>query len=127
MVSAHSVHAAAGRRGRRAEEEPLHWRCIEAPGGSQKKLAQGVCASGDVSSDQIGVFALHLSRRSCRAGKNLFPETWCEALHLRFDAIRHVIFTAVWNVAVGPCGMATRRCARRIEETRLREKHKRPF
>src|SRR4029453_15335063 len=54
-------------------------------------------------------------------GDNTIAKTGCESLDLRFDLIRHIRAAVERNVAVSPERVLTRRRARFIEHTFLRE------
>src|SRR5215831_1561803 len=59
------------------------------------------------------------------AGDNTIAKTGSESLNLRFDLIRHINIAAKWNMAVSPKRVLAARCARLIEQTLLRDQHKR--
>ena len=61
------------------------------------------------------------------AGENAIAETGSESLDLRFNALRHIDLAVEWNMAVRPERVLTTRRARFIEQTLLRDQHKRAF
>src|SRR5262249_4424525 len=61
----------------------------------------------------------------CGARDNAITKTWSESLDLRFDLIRHIRIAVEWNMAVRPKRVLTTRCACFIEQTLLRNQHKR--
>ena len=59
------------------------------------------------------------------AGENAIAETGSESLDLRFNVLRHIDVAVEWNMAVRPERVLTTRRARFIEQTLLRDQHKR--
>jgi hypothetical protein len=61
------------------------------------------------------------------AGEDAIAETGRESLDLRFDLIRHIRAAAERNMTVRPERVLTTRRSRFIEQTLLRDQHKRPL
>src|SRR6516164_8050614 len=60
-------------------------------------------------------------------GQNTIAKTRRESLNLRFDLIRHIPAAVEWSMAVRPKRVLATRGARFIEQTLLRNQHKRAF
>src|SRR5919109_2983404 len=88
IIATHAVYPATGRGRGRADVEPGDRRGIRyAPeGGSEEELAKRVGATADVSTDEIRVARLQLSRAHHTSGQNQIAEAGREALDLRLNA-----------------------------------------
>jgi hypothetical protein len=92
---------------------------------SGEQLAHILEAAVDVATHVVSVAPLRFGAVHRRAGGDHAGEPWSEALDLRLDRRRHVAGGAVWDVAVGPCGMSARRSPRRVEAAGLHEEDER--
>ena len=92
IVTAHAMHTAARRCGRRTDVQSLDRRRIryEPEGGPRPELPQVLNAAVDVASDIIGIVLFHRSGRHDAACEDAIAKARREALNLRFDAPGHV-------------------------------------
>ena len=128
-VAAHAVHAAAGRRRRRAQILP---RCpgavvVPARGRSKECLAKRARAAGDVAAEVIRIVALAVGRRRRNPFEDQIAEARREALHLALDRVGHVDVRSVGHVTVGPQRVPTGRRSRVVGHTRLHDDAKGPL
>ena len=125
MISAHPVDAPAWGSGGGAQVEAGHGRRVGGPaeGGTEEELPQLRSPAVDVSAYQIGVAALQLARAHRAPREDQVPEPRGEPLDLRLYPLRHVHGGPVWDVAVGPCSVLSRRRPRRIEKAGLGQQH----
>ena len=76
-------------------------------------------ATGNISTDEIGVHFFEGRGGEDAASQYGGPEPGGEALDLCFESLQHVECRAVRDVAVRPGSVASRWGARAIEQTRL--------
>ena len=74
---------------------------------------------------KFGFDLLEISGTHLVAGEDAIAKTGSESLDLRFDLIRHIRAAVEWNMAVRPERVLTTRRSRFIEQTLLRDQHKR--
>src|SRR5262249_22216768 len=126
-VATHPVYANAGRRGCRADVQPLARRAVPAERGANEHLAQIHDAHRDVAADEVGIAPLEVRGRDDVARQYAIAEAGSEALDLPFDGGEHVDSGSSRHVTVAPRGVTSRGRARRIEQRMLREEDERPL
>src|SRR6266536_5050797 len=123
--AAHTVHAAPGWGGRRAEKELRDGRRVgvEPWRWPAEELAQVHAAAVDVSADAVRLQALESAGRDRTPRPDELPEAWREAFDLVLHLSREVAVGAVGHVAVGPGDVAAGGGAAGVEQGRLHQQH----
>src|SRR5436190_13829980 len=121
------MHAAAGGRGARADENAFVRRriWIARRKRTREKLLHRVRAAGDVAADDVGVVLLVLRGVPRVPRENAIAEAGSEALDLPLDALGHILGRSIRHVTVTPPRVLARRRARRIEHALLRDENER--
>ena len=130
LEAAHAVHAAAGRRRGRAEEEARVRRRVrvEPRDGAREELERVGDAAGDRAADVVRVVALEVGRCSSRGARGCGRGS--PARSARSGArSRRCMSTVepVRHVAVGVAGVLAGRRARRVELALLAQDEERPL
>ena len=128
VVAAHAVDAAAGRRGRGAQEQARVRTCGTGgrPGagaaaaagrrGSRRRCRRRRCSRCSASNQLLSADV---------PGQHDVAEARCEALDLALDGLGHVDRGARRHVAVGPQRVLARRRPGGVEEALLADQHER--
>ena len=89
MIAAHSVDAASGWGGRRADEDAWVWGGVgvEARDGAGEYLADVGCASGDGTAHVVGVVAFEVGGSGYMSRQDLVSEARRESFNLLLDTV----------------------------------------
>src|SRR5215831_4749997 len=101
MISTHAMHSSTWGRGCGTKIKPGNGCRIGAQGGADEDLPQISRATGDITTDEIGVMTFEKRRRHHVASQDQIPKARGKAFHLSFDAFRHIEGRSIRYVTVG--------------------------
>ena len=102
MITAHSMHATAGRSRRRTNIDIFRGSRVAPPSRPKQKLPQVQRAAINIAADEVRVDSLQLRRRKSTPRQHAIAKSWCEPLDLHFDFFQHVDIATIWHMAIRP-------------------------
>src|SRR5262249_49839203 len=124
-ITAHTVDSSSRRRRRRTDVKTSNRRRVKRSSRPQKQLTNIRSASAYVSSYQVRVVSLKISRRHHASLQNELSKTGSESLDLILYPRGHIESRTVRHVTVAPRHVSAFGCARRIKQRRLGYENKR--